>query len=62
MTKAPLSDLWEQHVLPSQLNHVLVSDADGDAGELIDLATSIATSESRRDHTLLPASQSGLRD
>jgi hypothetical protein len=43
MTKAPLSDVWEQHVLPSQLNHVLVSDADGDAGELIDLATRIAT-------------------
>lgn len=43
MTKAPLSDLWEQHVLPSRLNHVLVSDADGDASELADLAARIAT-------------------
>ena len=43
MTRTPLSNLWEQHILPSHLNHILVSDADGDAGELVELVSKLAT-------------------
>ena len=43
MSKISLSNLWEKHVLPSHLNHVLVSDADGDARELVELVSKLAT-------------------
>jgi hypothetical protein len=43
MTRMPLSNLWEQHVLPSHLSHIVVSDADGDAGEMAELVSNLAT-------------------
>lgn len=38
-----MSNGWEQHLLPSRLNHLLVSDADGDAGQLVEFVSRLAT-------------------
>ena len=43
MRQMPLSNGWEQHLLPSRLNHLLVSDADGDAGQLVEFVSRLAT-------------------
>ena len=42
MANTVLLEAWAQHVLPTHLNHVLVSDAGGNGIELADLALRIA--------------------
>jgi hypothetical protein len=42
MLKASLAESHEQHVLPSHLQHILVSDGEGDGAALVDFAGKIA--------------------
>jgi hypothetical protein len=42
MSKTLLEESHEQHVLPSHLQHILVSDGDGDGQTLVDFAAKIA--------------------
>lgn len=37
-----LSKVWQHHVIPAKINHVLVSDAESDGSTLADLALSVA--------------------
>jgi hypothetical protein len=42
MSKTSLEESHEQHVLPRHLQHILVSDGEGDGAELVDFAARIA--------------------